>query len=199
VNETPFFQVDFVGPFAWPDLPDAPSVFQAPEGQAAGVFLYTIPTDQGHIAYSVHETGVSFSESLRRHYSEHRAGWYHLNDPEQFRKGRKVQVWPGLWDFDHRKTKAECKANLARLTPIIDKLTSTYRFLLAPLTVDTRVRERIKRRLFNTFAYLPGEPGKFPEKGFILPPARALSETPVRCAITAATVSVVGLPSEFVV
>jgi hypothetical protein len=174
-------------------------VFDAPEGRAKGVLLWTIPTDQGHIAYSVHETGTTFSEFLRDQYREHRAGWYHLNDPEQFRKGRKVQIWPGLWDVEHRKTKAECKANLARLMPIIDELTSTYRFLLAPLTVDTRVRERIKRRLFNAFAYLRGEPGKFPEKGIKLPDERNRFEAPVRCTVTAATVNVVGLPLDFVV
>jgi hypothetical protein len=195
MSEQPKLVIDFRGPFAWPDLQNAPSVFSAPEGKSAGIYLWTVPTSMGYLVYYVGQTGRSFRDRFLEHYKEHAAGLYHLYVPEDFIKGRKTEIWPGRYDRDRRKSLLDCISNYGSLAPSIAAIASTYRFLLAPLEADTRIRQRVEAALATAFSEIPGEFGEFQEEGIVYRPRRP-AESPIACDVRA-SVDVVGLPATF--
>jgi hypothetical protein len=116
--------ISFVGPFSWAATPDAPSVYGVPEAREAGIYLWTVRLQGGHLIYYVGETGVSFGTGLRRHYTLLLAAMYHVYSPTEFARGEKVTLWPGYWGDErgaNRKSKEECRANRERLSKPIQQ------------------------------------------------------------------------------
>jgi hypothetical protein len=189
--------LSFNGPFAWPDLPEAPSVFLAPEGRHSGVYLWTAASKQGHIVYYVGETGRAMSTRFTEHYLQHAAGFYHLYSPSEFLEGVKLEVWPGRYDSKHRKSILECVASHSRLAHTITELTNAYRFFLAPFQADARLRQRIEAAISITLRSLPGVPGTFQDEGIRYRPRRP-DEAPLFCRLTT-TSTVIEFPMSLAV
>lgn len=184
----------FAGPYSWPGTPDAPSLFDAPEADQPGIYLWTVPLPEGHLVYYVGETGRSFATRLREHYLEHAAGMYHLYEPDAFARGEKSMVWPGLWDREDRKTVQECIEAYPQLAPTIAKMTSVLRFFLAPMDCDQRTRKRVEGALARALYEAPGKAGEFQERG-IRYERRREDERAIQVKLATA-VPLLGVPEE---
>jgi hypothetical protein len=186
--------ISFVGPFSWASAPDSPSVHDVPEGREPGIYLWTVPLQSGHLIYYVGDTGVSFSNGLRRHYWEHFAARYHVYSAAEFARGEKVMLWPGRWDATNSKSKEECRANCARLGEQIREMADVLRFFLAPLSCNTRIRRRIKAAIAQALYDVPGNVGAFQEEIRYHP--RRNEEEPIEC-VASSPVPLLGLPERF--
>lgn len=188
--------IKFAGPFSWAGSPDARSVFDAPEGKESGVYLWTVPTEVGHVVYYVGETGRSFEERLFEHYKEHASGMYHLYNPSEFVRGVKKTEWPGLYDRRARKTVRDCIAEYGRINQVAAELTSLYRFFFAPLSCGRRERCRIEAAISDFLRKVPGIVGDMQDEG-IRYSRRLATEEEIACPITS-TAPIAGLPSHIV-
>ncbi len=154
--------VEFSGPFSWLGE-DSPSVFVAPEGQAGGLYVWSISVKGQDVIYYVGLT-QKFAVRFLEHFKEHASGGYTLNDPIKFAAGRKEQLWPGRFTKE-RKSVKEFIDRYEELVPAITALTKLYRFHLAPLTLEKRSVERIEAGLANYLYASPGIVGAFQEEG----------------------------------
>jgi hypothetical protein len=182
----------FVGPFSWPGAPDAPSVFNVEARQERGIYLVTVPQRDGYLIYFVGETGRTFQLRLLEHYKEHASCMYHVYSPAEFVRGEKLCLWPGHYDPTHRKSAVECIAQYPKLCTPIRELTNLYRFFLAPLSREERIRRRIEAAIAGVLYAAPGIPGAFQDGGVRYHPRRE-NEEPIGCSITC-PVHLIGLP-----
>lgn len=189
--------VRFDGPFSWKGAADAPSVASAAVARRPGVYLWTVRTTLGVLIYYVGETGRSFVARMREHYKEHAAGFYHLHDPAAFARGEKSLVWPGAYDNRDRKSPEECMAAYLEIAPVAAELAGLYRFFLAELDVDRRLRERVEAALANQLYGSDGVVGAFQDEGVRYHPRRS-DEQPIVCGFES-PVGLVGLPRELMV
>ena len=158
----------------------------------AGIYLWTIPLEGGHLVYYVGETGRSFCARLIEHYMAHAAGMYHLYSPKEFAHGEKVLVWPGRYDVADRKSVKDCILNYPRLSGTIWETTLMMRFFLAPLSCESRTRRRLEGAIANALRDTPGLVGDFQDRG-IRYDMRKVQEEPVQCTITS-EVPLLGMP-----
>ena len=189
--------VPFEGPFSWPGLPGAPCIFEAAVGKGSGIYLWTVPQDSYELIYYVGETGRSFATRMQEHYKEHAAGFYHLNDADALMQGRRVMVWPGLWDVGERPTRASCVEQFPKLAPLIATLSRIYRFYVAPIECPTRLRRRIEAAIARVIAGNPPPVGTFQEEG-IRYYVRKPDEAPVNCQFVNGD-NLRGLPRKLVI
>ncbi|MCX5977669.1 MAG: hypothetical protein NTV33_12840 [Coprothermobacterota bacterium] len=189
--------VSFVGPFSWPGTSDAPSVFDGEEGRASGVYLWTVPLQEGYLVYYVGETGRNFRTRLLEHYLEHAAAMYHVYSPTEFARGEKIALWPGRYDTVHRRSAKECISNYLLLCEQIKEMTFLLRFFLAPLSCEDRVRRRVEAAIANTLYAKPGIVGAFQDRG-IRYHLRRDDEEPIECLI-ASLVPLLGLSERILV
>ena len=182
----------FIGPFSWPGTPDAPSVFNIQARQERGIYLWTVPQRDGYLIYYVGETGRSFQLRLLEHYKEHAACMYHVYSPAEFARGEKICLWPGHYDPGDRKSAVECIAQYSKLCAPIRELTQLYRFFLAPLSCEERIRRRIEAAIAGVLYAAPGTPGAFQNGGIRYHPRRE-AEEPIGC-INTCPVPLIALP-----
>ena len=190
--------ISFVGPFSWEGAVDAPSVYDVAESRESGVYLWTVPLQNGHLIYFVGETRVSFGAGLRQHYRELVAAKYHVYSATEFARGEKVALWPGYWGDEggaNRKSKEECRANRERLSEPIQQMASILRYFLAPLSCNDRIRQRIKSAIALPLYDLPGNVGAF-QTWLKRHHRRRKDEEAVEC-VTSSPVPLLGLPKRF--
>ena len=155
--------VRFQGPFSWCNGDRC--IFTSSLGKQAGVYLWTVEYYQGgDLVYYVGETGRRFSERMLEHFREHMSGGYQLCEPTEFRRGKKVVLWPGRYNPEWRTTVGEFLERFSALAEPIEELTKIYRFWLAPLEVERRLRERIEAAIAEHLYAQPGVVGEFQEK-----------------------------------
>jgi len=184
--------VRFEGPFSWPGTPDAPSIFDVERRKEPGIYLWTVPQPEGHLVTYVGETSRSFEMRMLEHYIAHASGMYHVYSPAEFARGVKVVLWPGRYDREERKSVKDCIGAYPRLSVAIHELTYLYRFLLAPLKTDDRLRKRMEAAAAEALCKAPGLPGSFQDKG-VRYDRRSADEEPIECRITS-PVTLLGLP-----
>ena len=184
--------VRFIGPFSWPGVPDAPSVFEVDARRERGIYFFTVPQRDGYLIYYVGETGRSFQLRLLEHYKEHAACMYHVYSPAEFARGEKICLWPGHYDPADRKSAVECIAQYSKLYAPIRELTQLYRFFLAPLSCEERIRRRIEAAIAGVLYAAPGIPDAFQDGGIRYHPRRE-AEEPIGCIITC-PVPLIALP-----
>ena len=185
----------FGGPYSWPGLPDAPSIFDAPAGSACGIYLWTVPQDTDSLIHYVGQTGRSFAARMQEHYKEHAAGFYSLYDVPSLRRGERKLLWPGMFRKP-RPSPSECVRRLLELAPLVDALNNTYRFYLAPVKCSSRLRDRAEAALASALYASPPPVGTFQESIRYRP--RLSSEQPIVCHLTCAG-GLRGLPSQILV
>jgi len=185
--------VSFSGPFSWPGMLDAPSVFfDAEVRRLSGIYLWTVPLPEGHLIYYVGETERSFEVRLLEHYKEHATCMYHLYSPAEFARGEKVVMWPGRYDSADRKSIKECIAQYAKFSSLANEIAHIYRFFLAPLSCEQRIRRRIEAAIAGALYAAPGLAGIFQDRGIHYAPKTA-DEAPLGCVLTS-PVPLIGLP-----
>ena len=187
-------EVHFEGPFSWPGLPGAPSVFEVDAAKAAGIYLWAVPLPQGHLIYYVGETGRTFRIRLLEHYKEHASGFYHLYSPPEFARGKKVLAWPGHYDVKDKRSVQECIAQYRLLTGPVSELATTYRFFLASTTCEDRLRRRVEAAIASALYEAPEPVGTFQDAG-IRYSHRREDETPLICTVTSSQ-PLMGMPVE---
>ena len=174
--------IEFVGPFSWLGEVDAPSLFEDAIGKKSGIYLWTIEVENGFLVYYVGQTGRTFSQRMKEHFREHLAGFYHLNDPDEFKKGKKVSIWPGLYDVDTKISLSALGKKHSELSNNIYHLSQQYRFFFASIKAEIRVIERIESAIASYLYKQGGDVGDFQEKGIRYRP-RWSSEAPMRVSI----------------
>jgi hypothetical protein len=191
--------ISFAGPFSWEGAVDARSVYDVAESRESGVYLSTVPLQNGYLIHYVGETGVSFGAGLRQKYREFVAAKYHVYSATEFARGEKVTLWPGYWGDEggaNRKSKEECRANRERLSEPIQQMASIQRFFLAPLSCNDQTRQRIKSAIVLLLYDLPGNVGAFQVSGLRRHHRRRKDEEPIEC-VTSSPVPLLGLPERF--
>jgi len=156
---------EFVGPFSWIDGGGVACIREAKAGEQRGVYLWTVRIDEGELVYYVGQTGRSFSERMTEHFKEHMSGGYHLYEPGEFSRGRKVQLWPGWYSMGRQRHLSVFMQRLPELMPAIVHLAKLYRFYLAPMTCERRLLERIESGLAKHLYEQPGMVGEFQDEG----------------------------------
>ena len=116
--------VEFVGPFSWPGDDEIPSIHEADVGDRFGVYLWTVPYQQQELIYYVGETGTSFSVRMAQHFEKHTSGAYHLYEPREFSRGRKVALWHGMYGPDRELSLLGFIRRLPELAPVIQTMRS---------------------------------------------------------------------------
>jgi hypothetical protein len=159
--------VEFVGPFSWFGRSDISSILEAEAGKMSGVYLWTVQLDEGELVYYVGETGRSFAQRMLEHFREHMSGGYHLYEPHEFSHGRKALLWPGRYGPDREPFLSVFIQRFRDLASVIVDLAELYRFYVAPLECEKRLRERIEAGLANYLYEQPGMVGEFQDRGII--------------------------------
>ena len=139
--------LEFSGPFSWLSSDPATSIFEAAAARAAGIYLWTVETQDGYLIYYVGETGAEFRQRLSQHLCQQLAGMYHIYDPGLFAVGQKRALWRGLYGNDREPGLAAFVECLPSLAPALANFVRLIRFHLAPLTCHTRLRRRIEAAL----------------------------------------------------
>jgi hypothetical protein len=185
--------LEFSGPFSWLSSDPGTSIFEAPIARMAGIYLWTVDTQDGHLIYDVGETGTEFRQRLRQHLCQQLAGMYHMYDPERFAVGQTYALWRGMYGNDREAGLAAFVARLPMLAPALANLVRLTGFHLAPLICDTRLRRRIEAALAMHLHRQPGLVGPFQDVGIRYVPRR-VGEEPidVRCQSSAV---LLGLPA----
>lgn len=184
----------FSGPFSWPGLADAPSVFDAHASRHRGIFLRTVVRPDGHLIYDAGHAGEPLARRLLDEYRWHASGMNRLYAPAELANGEKKLVWAGCRDGDSARAASTCVAEFPRLAHAIHGLSMVYRFLLAPLDGSARLRERAIAAIAEALHEHGGQVRLFQE--IDLPPSqRAQTEAPLPCRITS-TVPLLGLPEQ---
>lgn len=184
--------VEFVGPFSWAGGNKTPSIHKAEVGKKAGVYLWTVPFENEELVYYVGQTGRGFAQRMLEHFREHMSGGYHLYEPHEFCRGRKVLLWPGRYGADKELSLAVFLQKFQGLAPAIADLAALYRFYVAPLECEKRLRERIEAGLALHLYEQPGMVGEFQDRGIVYRP-RWDSEEPVQ-ALIRCEAHLVGVP-----
>lgn len=192
--ETDSFLIEFVGPFSWLGETNAPSLFDEDISKKSGIYLWTIETQEGFLVYYVGETGRTFSERMKEHLMGHLAGFYHLNDPDEFQKGKRVPLWPGIFDIENKVSLSTLGKKHSELSDLIYQLSQQYRFFFASTKIEKRLVERIESAIAIHLYNQKGVVGDFQEKGIRYRP-RWTRETPVKVSFTT-TKKIIGFPTE---
>jgi len=87
--------LEFSGPFSWPSTDPATAIFEAAAARTAGIDLWTIDTQDGHLIYYIGEASTEFRRRMRQHLCEQLARMYHIYDPERCALGQKHVLWRG--------------------------------------------------------------------------------------------------------
>jgi hypothetical protein len=188
--------VVFQGPYSWHGSDNTVDISKADVGRKCGIYLWTLEYDEGELIYYVGETGRTFSVRMFEHFKEHMSGGYHLHDPSEMIQGRKRELWPGRYGRGQQVTVAEFLAKFKDLRESIERLARLYRFFLAPMQVDTRVRQRIEAGLANHLYKQVGIVGEFQDSGIRYRP-RQEAEPLVRVAFQS-QLKLLGLPDTLV-
>lgn len=186
-------KICFSGPYSWHGAPDAPCLFEMPIRKRFGIYLFTVPQPEGALIYYVGETGRSFGIRFLEHFQEHFSGCYHLYEPTSFSKGSKEDcLWRGKYDKSFKFSIASFIERITELTPAIIELGKLYRFFLASIDGDRRLRQRIEAAIARHLYDQPGLIGQFQDKGIRYKPKRP-DEEEILVSIES-EVKIMGLP-----
>lgn len=169
--------VEFYGPFSWIDGKASLSIFNTDVGKESGVYLWTVNIEKGELIYYVGQTGRHFAQRMLEHFREHMSGGYHLYDPQEFRHGRKALLWPGRYGLDRESSLSKFVQHFQDLAPALVDLAGLYRFYLAPLACERRLRERIEAGIAEYLYQQPGMIGEFQDQGIRYHPRRDNEES----------------------
>ena len=180
--DSEIIEIEFKGPYYWVSENPEQCIHSCDYHRHSGIYLWTIEYEGKELIYYVGQTGRWFSTRMQEHFKEHASGGYHLYDLFKFRQGQRVSLWPGRYVASQRTTIPEFLERYDEFAPIIKELAGIYRFWLAPVTLETRLRNRLEAAISLPLYDQPGVVGKFQEKGIRYVP-RWESEAPMQVVI----------------
>jgi hypothetical protein len=189
--------VEFEGPFSWLGGNSVPSILETETGKKKGVYLWTVQLGEGELVYYVGQTGRSFAQRMLEHFREHMSGGYHLYEPHEFSRGRKVLLWPGRYGPDREPSLSLLIQRFPTLASAIVDLAKLYRFFVAPLECEKRLRERIEAGIAQYLDQQPEPAGEFQDQGIVYRP-RLDTEEPVQ-ALVHCKDNLIGVPKSLYV
>lgn len=170
-----------------------------PIGKEKGIYLWTIPFENKYLVHYVGETGVSFAYRTMEHIKNYLQGQYTLYEPEEFAKGKKIQLWSGMWK-ERKSNPAVMHEFLQKYpefsTKYFDFLT-LLRFFAIPVESSRRVRQRIESAIARHLYKQPGIVGAFQDKGVRYLPRRS-DEIPMLLKIKS-SVRIISMPIELAI
>lgn len=173
-----------VGPLNWTGDPRHSFLFESPNADAAGVYLWTVQTPEGELVYYVGQTGTSFAERQWQWLTGYLAGQYRVYDPEAFAEGRRGDlVWGGMWRKSERDRAVEFLQRYEELAPIIREFVGLLRIWLLPLEYEPRIRKRIEGAIARHLRSQEDPVGSFQDTD-IHYPRRREDEEPIAVQIS---------------
>ncbi|MHC4091868.1 MAG: hypothetical protein ACYSVY_16645 [Planctomycetota bacterium] len=169
------------GPFGWLTGLDLPCVFDAPEIDGAGVYLWTVSFGTGELVYYVGESGL-FTRRFREHLFAHLGGVYRIYDTNSLRSGRIERVWPGMWQKDGERSAGEFLSRRNELLPMVERQLRLMRLWLIPTDLPERHRKLVEAAIARTLREHPPPVGTFQEDD-IRYARRTSDESPFRFSI----------------
>ncbi len=133
----------FNGPFSWLPDQETPFLFSSKEASSCGIYLWTMKWKQKEAICYVGETGRTFSARMYEHLKEHFAGSEDLYDPALAVKGQFVKVCSGHYGGDFSRLGIFLQKYLDHTKTILE-VARSYRFYLAPMKCEHRLRQRIE-------------------------------------------------------
>jgi len=167
-----FIETKFQGPYSWISENADTCIQTCKFHRYSGIYLWTIEYENKELIYYVGQTGRSFSTRMQEHFTEHASGGYHLYDPEEFQRGIRKTVWYGRYDARQRTTISQFLKDFDRLAPIIERLARIYRFWIAPVDLDSRLRNRLESAISLPLFNQSGIVSEFQESGVRYLPRR---------------------------
>src|SRR3972149_4691915 len=137
-------EIHFRGPLCWAGSPQCSSVFSDPAARRRGIYLWTVESDRGHLVFYVGKTSRTFSVRMREHLKEYLSGMYDINDISDFREGRRVRLWEGMWRAGEEVRFADFLSQHEELWPHLLGMISAMRIHLGAAESNERVLERIE-------------------------------------------------------
>lgn len=186
----------FDGPFQWITPDPARSVFEVPQANSPGIYLWTSRCADGYLASYVGETGRNFRTRFWEHLRDQLAGIYAIREPEAFCSGSKAIVWHGLYGKSAEPGGlTEYAKRLPDLVPALIGYIHEIHFFLAPTSCDNRLRRRVEAALAAAFRSQGGQIAAFQEEGVRYEQQFPHGEPVV--VYCSATVPIHGLPTQF--
>ena len=182
IEQQIYTEITFEGPFYWVSEPGKTSILESKSCRQSGVYFWSINYQEKELVYYIGQTGRRFSSRLAEHFCQHASGGYHLYEPSAFLRGEKIQVWAGRFDANQRTTIPDFLVHFDVLAPVIKQLAGIYRFWVAPMESDKRLRERFEAALSIHLYNQPGIVGAFQDQGIRYTP-RWESEVPLKAKI----------------
>lgn len=178
-------EFEAIGPFSWisSSVDAPPRVFDVPASTTCGVYLFTVPTTEGHLIYWVGQTSQSVRVRLATHSREFLAGTYNVLDMAELREGKRTVLWWGLW---WRKDSADCYEEYLlsadKVAPLtLTQLRATHIYMI-PTPKDRRLLDRLEASIVNSL-YADPEVGGILDRGYSLAP-RWETEDPIQARLT---------------
>ena len=190
-------QLHFEGPYAWHGTNGTLDVSQGELSRQSGIYLWTVQLVEGELIYYVGQTGRSFASRMLEHFAEHASGGYELCDPELFRQGKREVIWPGRYGPARELSVRKFLGEYERLAPVIQELSFVYRFFLAPIDCERRLRDRIEAAISGHLFRQKGPVGDFQDPPVRYNPRR-VGEDPIKIYVSSSQ-KLLGLPSELFV
>ncbi|MCC5877203.1 MAG: hypothetical protein JJU11_13360 [Candidatus Sumerlaeia bacterium] len=141
----------------------------SPVAREAGIYLWTVPYEQGYLIYAAGQTLRTFITRLREHTRAHREGFFTLFDPEELRRGRRVEIWHGSFgkklsseraaDFEERREEIQ-RAAARQIT--------SFRVFVGPLQRERRLLARIEAGIMDSLYAAPAPFSEVPDRGMSL-------------------------------
>lgn len=165
-------ELDILGPFSW--IPRAPSspprIFDAPESKTCGIYLFTVPGDEGLHIYWVGQTSQPVRTRIATHSREFLAGTYNILDVDKLRAGERAVLWKGLWwRKDSADRYEEYLLRAGEVAPLVlSQLRSTHIYIV-PAPKERRFLARLEAGIVNAL-YNDPDVGTILDRGYSLAP-----------------------------
>jgi hypothetical protein len=171
-------ELSWQGPFALTSR-DVPTLLDAPEGAASGLYFWAVRTLEGPLPHYVGETSRSFAARHLEHFRSYASGIYSTRDSDAFVRGEEVILHEGaLW---RSRPPAEAQPfidGFAEFARHIKGLLDSIDVYVAPANVDQRMRRRLEGGLVQALYSAPVDQRRLFPPGYRIW-RRTASETPL--------------------
>jgi hypothetical protein len=191
------YEIELTGPLRWYGGDRSENVFECPDSQKPGIYIWAIPYNQSYLVYYVGETGRSFAERFGEHTKEYVSGLYRIYDPGEFAQGRKRLIWEGMWKPGTQHRTGEFLIRYEELAPQIHRFLGVFRIFLGPFEGEMRLRERIEAAIAQSLQRQEGKGDQFQDTEIRYAPRRE-GEVPIMIKLRCSA-SIFGLPEELIV
>lgn len=175
--------LEFFGPFKLCGT-KAKLLFEQDMAQLPGVYLWTVPYQDGFLINYVGETGASFSRRMKDHMIQCLGGHYRVLDAEHMLEGKKRILWNGVWRKGTRDLLPMfVDEKYIELAPRIRDYLRVLEIFIAPIETDRRTRRRIEGSIALSLRGKAEPVGSFVSED-VRYYGRKKDETPIQVSIT---------------